>query len=176
MQRAHECRQVRGRLDGVDLLDRRRLALDPGVDVPEPRVVVGRAALGDGNGNVDRKQRRDPGQPLELLASPLGRSVPPRETHRQLVAEPEDRVDGSGGFDPDERKLRPVRELCGEQSTDKRFVDLELVRVHPDRDSSAHHASRRCAFENRRHFFLSSDLARASSFRSSIASSRWSLR
>jgi hypothetical protein len=74
-----------------------------------------------------------------------------------------------------ERQPGPLGDLVGEKPADETGVDVDLVRVHAD-GGVAYHASRRWDFENRRHLLRSSDFARASSLRSSIASSRWSLR
>ncbi len=57
-------------ISDVDLLDRHRLTLDPGVDLPEPGIAVARAALRDRSRDRDGEERREPGQPLELLPRP----------------------------------------------------------------------------------------------------------
>jgi len=55
LQRCDERGQVARSLDCVDLIDRHRLALHPGMDIPKPRVLSVRAALRDRNGDLERK-------------------------------------------------------------------------------------------------------------------------
>src|SRR5215471_6479399 len=53
LHRPDQRREVARGLDRVDLIDRNRLAFDPGVDLPEPRILGARATLRDRTRNVD---------------------------------------------------------------------------------------------------------------------------
>ena len=138
LQRPDERREVARRLDRVDLPDRHRDALDPGVDLPEPGVAATRVTQRDRHGKLDREQRRQSRKPVELLAIRLRRPLAARKPHRELVAEPKDRVDGAAGLDPMQRQVGPLGELLLEQPAHERLVELELVAVHPRGHSSCH--------------------------------------
>src|SRR5262249_5674849 len=95
LERADERGEVARRLDCVDLLDRRGLALDPGVDLPEPGVVEGRVALRDRDRDLDREERSERGQPVEQLPAGLRRASSTCEPNGEVVAESEDRIVGA---------------------------------------------------------------------------------
>ena len=116
--------------DRVDVSDQGRRALHPREDVPEPRVVVGRTPLGDRNGDLQRDQRRQLRQPVELLAAGPRRSLPAREPYHPLLAEAEDRVVRPRGLDPAKRQVGPLGEPIGQQPAHEWLVDLELIPVH----------------------------------------------
>jgi len=71
------------------------------------------------------------GSQSSLLLAASAPSLPPRESHRPLVAEAEDRVDRPRRLDPAEPQVGPLGKLLGEQPPDERLVDLELIGVHP---------------------------------------------
>src|SRR4029077_6554339 len=100
LQGQDERREVPGGLNGVDLVDRDDLALDPGMDLPEPGIVRARPSLCQRHRNLDRQPRRQLRQPLELDAARLGRPLLARQPYREPVAEPEDRVHGPVRLDP----------------------------------------------------------------------------
>jgi hypothetical protein len=108
LERADERGKVARRLDCVDLLDRHRLTLDPGVDLPEPGVVARRVALRDRDGDRDREERSERGQPLEQLPAGLRRASSTCEPNGEVVPEPKDRIVGPFGFDPLKRPLDPI--------------------------------------------------------------------
>jgi hypothetical protein len=125
-----ECRKVAGGLGRIDLLDRHCSALDPGVDLPEPRIAVAGSALRDRDGDVDREQWRQPRQPVEFLAAGLDGPVTAREPHREIVTEAKDRVDRAARLQPTQLSLGPFGELFAEQATYELFIDLKFVDMH----------------------------------------------
>ena len=112
------------------ICESRVLALEPRVNLPEPRIAVARPPLRDRHRDLERKERRELRQPVELHAAWLGRPAAAGEAHAELVAEPEDRVDGAARFDPPQRQSGPFGELLGQESPDECLVELELVLVH----------------------------------------------
>ena len=77
-----ECREVARRLERLDFFNRNGLALDPGVDFPEPWVAVGWASLRDWNRDRDGKHGGQAGQPVKLIAARFGRPSTAGEAHR----------------------------------------------------------------------------------------------
>jgi hypothetical protein len=53
-----------------------------------------------------------------------------RQPNAQLVAEPEDGLDRSGGATAPHRQMRQRGKLLRDQSLDQPHVDRDLVRVH----------------------------------------------
>jgi len=59
--------------------------------------------------------------------------VTARDAHRELFAQPEDRVIGAARPDAVQRQARPPGKLLGEEPAHERLVDVELVVVHAGR-------------------------------------------
>ena len=67
--------------------------------------------------------RRQLWQPAHFLLDEAGGPSDTGKPNRHVIAEPIHRIVGSGGLDWRERKMRPLRELFGEQPGDKSLVD-----------------------------------------------------
>jgi len=67
LERPDDCGQVECRLERVDLLDGDRLAVDPGVDLPVPRIARARPALRDRDGDLDPDDRSELREPSSSL-------------------------------------------------------------------------------------------------------------
>lgn len=104
--------------------------MDPGMDLPEPRIGVGGAPLRYRHGNLHREQRREPRQPLELLPAGSCRTFVSRESDRKIVAQSKDGVIGSFALDPMQRQGCPLWELLLEKTPYERVADVDLIFVH----------------------------------------------
>ena len=83
------CRVVRG-------ISIERLAREPGVDAPAPRVALGRLAHPERDRDRERQVRRQTWRPLGLELRLPGRPVDPREADRLVLAQAVQRVIGPG--------------------------------------------------------------------------------
>ena len=129
-QLAHEPRQVVG---GAALVGHEfvlvLVTVDPPVDRPRQRVLVGGPALGHRFRYPQRDPLAEPRQPDALalqVAGPLGG---PRQPDGQVVAEAEHRVDRPAA-DLAKRPTGQVRQLLGEEPAHESGVDRQLVVVH----------------------------------------------
>jgi hypothetical protein len=104
-------------------------AVQPAVDAPGERELVGGGAGGQGFGDGQRQVRGQPGQPGQVLLDLAGVACGTGQAYRQFVADAEGRVVGAGGGHVADRVVRPLGELVGEQPPDQGGVDVDLVVV-----------------------------------------------
>src|SRR5262249_1837113 len=109
-------------LNLVELGHRDGLSLDPTVNLPEPGIVVGRAALRDGGGTADSTNRGQLRQPFEFSTPWFRWPLATGEPNREPIAEPKNGIDGAAGLDSAERQVGPLRELAGDEAMRERLV------------------------------------------------------
>src|SRR5262249_59657251 len=92
-------------------------------------LALARRAFRERERDCERDERSESRQPAMLLLHLPGGTRDARESHRQLLAEPVDRVVRSRRLDGFERKIRPLRKLRGDQPADERSIDVHLVAI-----------------------------------------------